>query len=203
MADFLSLLMGIPGLMADFSGSTSDPYRKQQEQIAAQQAQYAQAAGNPNNPLYQQTYSQYQQQNKNNLAQVLAEAQGQNRMNQQNGRTPLFGADRGGETLFRSLMQGYQGMGAQSDAQTRAALTGAAGIGQQAQNQYGYITPNTKAGNTAQLSGYQGIYNLLKPQQPSTGSMGAGNYSQNNSGSGGGLYGALSNPNTNWQSYSY
>lgn len=201
MADFLSLLMGIPSLMSAFNGATTDPYRAQQEKIAAQQYKYAQAAGDPSNPLYQKTYQQYQGQNKLNLAQVIAEAQGQNRMSQQNGRTPLFAEGRGGETLFRQLMQGYQGMGAQSDTQTRAALTGAAGINQQAQNQYGYITPNATAANSAQLSGYNQLYNMFKP--PSTGSMGAGNYG---GGNGYGGYQTLNNPatqNINWNNYTF
>lgn len=161
MADFLSLLLGIPSLISSFNGSTTSPYQKQQEQLAAQQAQYANALANPQSQLYQQTYSKYQDQNKANLAQVIAEAQGQNRLANKMGRTPLFGADRGGETLFRSLMQGYQNSGAQSDTQTRGALKDAAGVGQQAQNQYGYITPNTVAANKQQLIGYKGIGDIL------------------------------------------
>jgi len=165
MADFLSLLLGIPSLISNFNGSTTSPYQKQQEQLAAQQAQYAQALANPQSQMYQQTYNKYQDQNKANLAQVIAEAQGQNRLASSMGRTPLFSQGRGGETLFRSLMQGYQNSGAQSDQQTRGALKDAAGVGQQAQNQYEYITPNTARANTAQLEGYKGIYNLLSPQQ--------------------------------------
>lgn len=179
MADFLSLLTAIPALIHDFSGAESDPYQKQREQLAQQQQQYAQAASNPNNPLYKNLYGQYQDQNKLNLAQVIAEAQGQNRLNSRMGRTPLFSNERGGENLFRSLMQGYQGVGAQSDQQTRQALLGSAGINNSAQAAYSSMTPNAAKANAQQLSGFQGIANLLSPQQQrpvSVGSLGGGNY---------------------------
>lgn len=164
MADFLSLLLGIPALIKDFNGGTTAPYRSQQEDLAAQQAQYAQAAANPSSPLYQQTYGRYQNQNKGNLAQVIAEAQGQNRLNSRMGRTPLFSQDRGGEQLFRAMMQQYQGMGAQSDQQTQAALTNAGRLNNAGQAAYGAITPSTASANSAQLSGYKQIYNMFNPQ---------------------------------------
>lgn len=167
MADFLSLLLGIPSLISSFNGSTTSPYQKQQEQLAGQQAQYAQALANPQSPLYQQTFNKYQDQNKASLAEVITQAQAKNRLASKTGRTPLFSQDRGGEQLFRAMMQQYQGMGAQSDTQARGALKDAAGVGQQAQNQYGYITPNTVAANKQQLIGYGGIRDLLNSQMQS------------------------------------
>lgn len=168
MADFLSLLLGIPSLISNFNGSTTSPYQKQQEQLAGQQAQYAQALANPQSPLYQQNYNRYQDQNRASLAEVISQAQGKNRLASKTGRTPLFSQDRGGEQLFRAMMQQYQGMGAKSDEQTRGALKDAAGVGQQAQNQYGYITPNTVRANTAQLQGYTDIHNMLGQLQQSS-----------------------------------
>lgn len=199
--DFLSLLMSIPSLMHDFSGAETAPYQPQQEQLAANQSALAAAQTDPNNPLYKKIYGQYQDQNKQNLAQVIAESQGQNRLNSGMGRTPLFSQERGGEGLFRQLMQGYQGMGVQSDQQARQALTAAAGGTQQALGSYNAITPTTAKANAQQLSGYQGIYDLLKGQTPQhVGSMGAGNYGNNGSGG----YPTFNNPATqgiNWNAY--
>lgn len=178
MADFLSLISSIPALMQAFGGGTTDPYRQQQEALASQQAQYAQAAANPNSDIYKGIYNKYQNQNHMNLASAIAEAQGQNRMNANMGRLPLLSQERGGENLFRAMTQNYQDSSAQSDTQTRAALTSAANIGQQAQTQYKDISPFAQSANSAQLSGFNMINNMLKPQV-NTGSMGGGNYSQN------------------------
>jgi hypothetical protein len=160
--DFLSLIGAIPGLISDFKGDTSAPYRKQQEEIANRQNQLSQALTDTNNPLYQQMYGQYKQQNQNNLAQVIAEAQGQNRMNASMGRTPLFNNERGSENIFRTLAQGYQNSGVQADQQTRAGLQQALGGNQAAQQQYGAITPTTSRANAQQLSGYQGIEDIIR-----------------------------------------
>lgn len=161
MADFLSLLLGLPSVISNFSGSAS-PYTREQEQLSARMAQYAQASADPTNPLYQQTYNKFQDQNKANLAQVIAEAQGQNRMANQMGRTPLFSQGRGGETLFRSLMQGYQNSGAQSDQQTRASLKDASGQTGQALAGYNSASPFKALKNYQQdVMGYEGIGKLL------------------------------------------
>lgn len=164
MADFLSLLMGIPSLMQDFSGGTTAPYMAQQQALAQQQARYAAAAGNPNDPLYKQLFEKYQTQNRMNLADVINEAQGQNRMNASMGRVPLFNNERGSENVFRNLMQGYQSAGAQSDTQTQAALRGAGQLNNASQAAYGAMTPSTASANSAQLSGYKQLYNMLGGQ---------------------------------------
>lgn len=178
MADFLSsLITAIPGLISDFSGGTSAPYLQQQEGLAKRNTQLSDALiQGSNNPLYQQLYGQYNQQAKNNLAQTIAEAQGQNRANANTGRTPLFSQERGSENIFRSLMQGYQNNGVQADQQTRAALTNAMGGNNTALNSYNSISPYGKAANAQGLSGYQGIYDLIKGMSGNTGSAGAGNY---------------------------
>lgn len=198
MADFLSLISSIPSLISDFSGGTTAPYKQQQKQLAGQQQQISQALmGGPSNPLYQSIFGQYKQQNANNAAQTIAEAQGQNRMNSNLGRTPLFSQERGSENIFRTLMQQQQNSGVQADQQTRAAL-GQAG-GQAFQGLYGYnaIAPSTVAANKQQNVGYQGIYDLLRGfngQTQNTGSAGAGNYTPSTAGM---MNSGYTNPNTN------
>lgn len=177
--DFLSLLTSIPSMISNFSG-TAQPYRREQEQLAARQNQLSQAMTDTNNPLYQQIYGQYQQQNRNNIAQMIAEAQGQNRMNANMGRTPLFNQERGSENIFRSMMQQYQNMGTQSAEQTRAALGQAMGGAGQAMQGYNQLTPYRNMQTAQKLQPYKDIYSLLNGGQGamgSTGSMGAGNYS--------------------------
>lgn len=199
--DILSLLSEVPALKALFTGSTTAPYQQQQEQLAGRQNDISKAlTEGQNNPLYQQLYGQYQQQNHNNLAQTIAESQAQNRLNTRMGRTPLFSNERGGETAFRALTQGYQNSGVQSDQQTRQALSQAGGQTLGGLQGYNSINNTTAGANKGQLLGYQGIYDLFRgnnpnlaqstatlpanyasqmqiPQQTSTGSMGAGNYS--------------------------
>lgn len=165
--DLLSLLGSIPSLISDFSGNTSAPYQKQQKEIADRQNQYSQALTDVNNPLYQQLYGQYKQQNQTNMAQGIAEAQAQNRLNAGMGRVPLFNNERGSENIFRNLMQGYQNQGVQADQQTRQALQQGLQGNQMAQSQYGQISPYTIAANKQQNMGYQGIYDLLRGGQQS------------------------------------
>lgn len=61
-----------------------------------------------NSKKYKQFYGQYKQQGAATLSDAIAELQRQNRKASYLGRTPLFGDERGGETLFRGLMQGQQ-----------------------------------------------------------------------------------------------
>lgn len=187
MTDFLSLISSIPSLISDFSGSTTAPYQKQQQQLAGQQQQISQAMlQGPSNPLYQSIFGQYKQQNANNMAQTIAEAQGQNRMNANLGRTPLFSQERGSENIFRTLAQQQQGAGVQADQQTRAALGAASMPNLQGLLGFNSINNSTAGANAQQLKGFQSIYDLLRggqqpvAQTPSTGSMGAGNYTPQN-----------------------
>lgn len=184
MADFLSLIGAIPGLISDFKGSTSAPYLQQQKSLAQQQANISGAMTDTNNPLYQQIYGQYKTQGANQLGQGVAELQAQNRMNANLGRTPLLNNERGSENIFRNIMQGYQGLGTQADQQTRQALQGAMVGTNAAATDYNNLSKFGQAANTQQLQGYSGIYNLLRglgggqnqPQTTPTGSTGAGNY---------------------------
>lgn len=180
MADFLSLISAIPSLISDFSGNTTAPYGDQQKQLAGQQQQISQALlQGPSNPYYQQIFNQYKQQNQNNTAATIAEAQGQNRMNANMGRTPLFSNERGSENIFRTLTQQNQNSGVQADQQTRAALTGAGQSTLQGIAGYNSISPGAIAANKQQNTGYTSIYDLLRGlngTQGSTGSMGGGGY---------------------------
>ncbi len=165
--DYLSLISAIPSLMQAFGGS-SNPYGDQQKKLADQQAETAAALGNPSNPLYQQLYGQYRDQNRQSLAQSIAEAQAQNRMNVALGRTPLIGAERGPETLFRILMQGYQQGDNQANAQTMDALKARLSGAGYAQKSYLDATPGAAKANAQQLAGFQGIQDLLMPKQGTT-----------------------------------
>lgn len=179
--DFLSLISAVPALIHSFQGKESAPYRGEQEALASRQAQYADAMAHPESQMYQDIYKQYSQKNKYNIAEVIAEAQRQNRMNSRNGRTPLFSQDRGGEQLFRAMMQQYQGADVAANEAARTNLQSAAGLNRDASNTYIGITPTTARANAQQLSGYSGVSDLLKQfmgQQPSTGSQGGGNYSE-------------------------
>jgi hypothetical protein len=61
-----------------------------------------------NNKRYKQFYQQFRQQGQQNIADMIAEASRQNRKASAMGRTPLFSPERGGETIFREMMRGYQ-----------------------------------------------------------------------------------------------
>lgn len=162
-ADFLSLIGAIPGLMSAFGGDQSAPYRKQQEQLASRQNQISQALTDNNNPLYQQIYGQYKQQNQNNMASMIAEAQGQNRMNASMGRVPLFNQERGGENIFRAMMQQGQNAGVQADQQARQALMQASQGAASGLGAYNSISPfAARAAAQKQMGGYQGIEDLLR-----------------------------------------
>lgn len=193
--DFLSLLTAIPSLMQDFGGGTSAPYLKQQKQLADQQAQISQAlTQGPSNPLYQQMYGQYKQQGQNQLGQGIAELQAQNRLNTNMGRTPLFNQERGGEQMFRNLMQGYQSVGTQADQQTRGNLMNASQATNAGLGAYGNTSRFAQNANSEQLTGYNTIYNLLNgsykspsqntgqmqtPMQPNNGQQMSGAMPQN------------------------
>lgn len=187
--DFLSLISSIPSLVNDFSGS-ANPYGSQQRQLGknALNASNALSQG-PSNPLYQSIYGQYKQQSANQMGQQIAEAQGQNRMNANMGRTPLFSNERGSENIFRTLMQQQQGAGLQADQQTRAALGQGATTALQGQAGYNAMIPQTNAATAQGQAGYNQIFNLMRgSQQPTlgntggTGSAGAGNYGATGSG---------------------
>lgn len=117
-----SLLTLIPSLIQQFRGVQETPAERQQSGLAAEIAAMARAQTDPNDPRYQALYKQEQQSGQQDLARVIAEAQGQNRMATRMGRTPLFDPGRGGETTFRSLMQSYGGVQDQARQRTHGTL---------------------------------------------------------------------------------
>jgi hypothetical protein len=76
-------------------------YNKGGNKIAA-------AMTNMDSPLYQKMYGQFRQQGQQNMAEMIAEAQRQNRKAAAMGRNPLFSAERGGEVLFREMARNNQ-----------------------------------------------------------------------------------------------
>lgn len=159
MSDFFSALGAIPTIMGLLNKKTTNPYGAQEKQMAGRLAQISAAQTDTSNPLYKQLYGQYQDQNRQTLAQTIAEMQGQNRMNTSMGRTPLLSPERGGETIFRNLMQGYQGMNNNADQQTRQALQGAAGTAGAAGTYYNAINKDQAMSNLSPLIGYQMLGN--------------------------------------------
>lgn len=117
------------------------------------------AMGNTDSALYQDIYGQQKQQGQDNLAYQIAELGRQNRKLSSMGRTPLFDAERGGETMFRGLTQGYQDIQNQAADQTQNIL-GNLYKGRSAQGlqraQYGAQKASTKGniyGSLAKLFG--------------------------------------------------
>lgn len=80
------------------------------------------AMGDTSSDLYQNIYGQQKQQGQDNLAYQIAELGRQNRKLSALGRTPLFDEERGGETMFRGLTQGYQDIQNKAGDQTQDAL---------------------------------------------------------------------------------
>lgn len=101
-----------------------------QEAISGKIDDLANAQVDENSPIFQQIYGQEKQQGQQDLAASIAEAVAQNRKLSMLGRTPLFSPERGGETTFRALTQGYQN--AQDTARQRARQI--IGAGQSAQS---------------------------------------------------------------------
>ncbi len=124
MADggITSLLQFIPAFMQLMHGMNNSG----QKQTAAQLRNVNNAMVNPDNPLYQQMYGQYQQQGKTQLGENISQMEGQNRMLSNMGRTPLFAPGREGEAAFRAQAALGPQIGVQAGQQTQAALANAA-----------------------------------------------------------------------------
>lgn len=162
MLDFLStILKAAPAIQSLFAGETSAPLYKQQRAETERQAHLTDALTNINNPIFKNLYGQYEQQGNEDVARVLAEAQGQNRMAASMGRVPLLSRERGGEDIFRALIQGKQQSSARAGDMARqninAALGGSRGTVQSLDNVSGY----GKAKNAARDAAYGGIGDLL------------------------------------------
>lgn len=128
MADLLSYLMSMQPTAAQSFASAVPFYNlpKQQAQFFQPYQNATNAMTDTNNPMYQNIYSQQKQQGQTNLAESIAEMVRQNRKQTQLGRTPLFNAERGGETLFRGVNKGYQDVQNQAADNTQGILGNAA-----------------------------------------------------------------------------
>jgi len=117
-----SLMQAIPSILQGFGMIGNQSGQNNINALGNNSANIANAMNNPNNPLYQQLYGQQKQQNMNNLANATSMIQGQNRMQSAMGRTPLFAQGRGGEEVFRNLMNGYQNNDATAQQQVHNTL---------------------------------------------------------------------------------
>ncbi len=96
-----------------------------QKALYAPAQNYANAAVDTNNPLYQQVYGQQRQQGQQNLADQISQLSNQNRKLASMGRVPLFDPERGGEQLFRGITSGYQNVQNQAANDSRGILNNA------------------------------------------------------------------------------
>lgn len=141
-----SLLTAIPSLITAFRGTQENPAEKyaqqmmrQQQSLAGELTALSRAQMDPNDPRYKKLYEAENQSGQQDLARVIAEAQGQNRMATRMGRTPLFDAGRGGETAFRALMQSYGGVQDKARQTARGQLKTGQDSLAQAYDSYGGI----------------------------------------------------------------
>jgi hypothetical protein len=175
-----SLLSLIPTLLQQFRGVQETPAEKQQRGLSQEIANLARARMDPNDPRYLALYNQERQSGQQDLARVIAEAQGQNRMATRLGRTPLFDPGRGGETQFRSLMQSYGGV--QDNARQRARGImgeGQAGLGQAYSAAQGLATQQDlrqRRNLAMELGGYDTIGRFMGGGQGGGNTYGAAGY---------------------------
>ena len=131
-----SLIKGASAARYNLKGVNLKPM----QDIASQISALGRAQYDDTDPLYQRTYEAERGQGMMDLSAAIAEAARQNRMQTRLGRGPLFDAERGGETQFRTMTKGYQDI--QSTARQRAREI--LGAGQQAMGRtfdaYGTMT---------------------------------------------------------------
>lgn len=119
----LGLLAGlIPSLIQQFRGVQETPAERSQAGLAGEIAGLSRGMLDPNDPRFKALYNAERQSGQQDLARAIAEAQGQNRMATRMGRTPLFDPGRGGETIFRSLMQSQAQVGDQARQRARGVM---------------------------------------------------------------------------------
>lgn len=164
-----TLLKTVPSIIGGIKGENLGP----QTQTTSDINQIAKAETNTSNPLYQSLLSQNKQAGNQQLAGTIAQLQAQNRLAQSSGQKPLLDQERGGESIFRNLIQGQEDVGNQAIGQTygqlnnaQSALKGSLGAQQNlAQNQFA----NTKSAATGYASlgdALQGMFGLGQNKQP-------------------------------------
>lgn len=130
-------LMGLPKKQAAY-------YQPFNRTVAAMQ--------DPNSAQFQNVYNAQKQIGQSNLAESIAEMVRQNRKQALLGRTPLFSPERGGETLFRGVNQGYQDIQNKALGQSYNILGNTAQM-QQLQAQQMAATAASKAGQKSNIYG--------------------------------------------------
>ncbi len=154
-------------------GSTIPAFNYSQNlgKYTAQQGNILDAITNQNNPLYQQLYNQKKQQGQQNLGDAIQQLQAQNRLLTSMGRSPLLDNERGSESVFRNLMQGYQNTQNQAANDTRTTLSNAynqanqqgvreqqnALVGAQGKSQVGGILGSLLGNSSGLLKGVFGL----------------------------------------------
>lgn len=124
--------------------------------------QIAKAETNQNSPLFQSMLQQNKQAGQSQLAGTIAQLEAQNRLAQTSGQKPLLDQERGGESVFRNLMQGQEQVGNAAVGQTYNQL------GQAQQSLTGSLNAqnglaNAQYGNTQkQTAGYGTIGQALQ-----------------------------------------
>lgn len=157
-------------------------------QTVSNMQQIGAAETNQNNPLFQSMLQANKQTGDTQLGRTISQLQGQNRLAQSMGQNPLLSQERGGESIFRNLMQGQEDVANQAVGQTYGQL------GQAMQGQQGI--GNAQAGlanaqfknTTGQVGSYgtlsdalSGMFGLKKPQAGTTSAMtGQPTYGQQN-----------------------
>lgn len=130
---------------------------KQQQGIAGDIGNLANASYDVNSPLYKQIYGDELQSNQQNLAASINEAMAQNRKAAALGRVPLFNPERQGEVAFRTMAGGYA---ANQDA-ARARARQIIGAGQNAkQNAYDAAAASSAAQQQNKKSKLLGMGNI-------------------------------------------
>lgn len=154
---YASAIRGIPSALYSYQGLNLKP----QQNIAAEMGNLANAQYDDSNPLFQKIYGQEKGAAQQNLAQAIAEASRQNNKLASMGRVPLFDAERGGETQFRALTQGYQT--AQDTARARAREIIGAGQNAQAKNfdAQGNVAQNELRNKAGKASTFSTIASIL------------------------------------------
>lgn len=167
-----TLFRTIPAVQQGLNGVNLGP----SAQTVSDLNQLAKAGTNQNSPLFQSMLAQNKQAGNANLASTIAQLQAQNRLAVSSGQSPLLSQERGGEGIFRNLVQGQQDVGNAALGQTygqiqqgEEGLTGSL----KAQNdlagaQYGNAQKQTAAYGTIgdALQGLFGLGNKQQQQAP-------------------------------------
>lgn len=158
-----TLLRTVPAVKQGMNGVNLGPSAETSNEIN----QLAKAQTNMNNPLFQSLLTQNKQAGNTQLANTIAQLQGQNRIAQSLGQNPLLSQERGGESIFRNLIKGQEDVGNQAVGQTfgqlQQAQQGLQGSynnqSNLAQQQYGNTQKQTAAYGTIG-DALQGLFGL-------------------------------------------